>query len=78
MERTHFSFDDVGKLAAMIAVVRGFFSPLVMLPLFAPLKRSKHRVSMSFWKDGSSTPIGIVDSQHKSRYFSFVLLLKTC
>ena len=45
-----------------------------MLPLFAPLKRSKQSVSMSFWKDGSSIPIGIVDSQHKSRYFSFVPL----
>lgn len=46
---THFSFEDVGKFAAMIAVVCGFFSPLLMLPLFAPLKRSKHRESM--WMD---------------------------
>ena len=45
---TYFSFEDVGKFAAMIAVVRGFLSLLDILPHLALLKRSKQKESMSF------------------------------
>ena len=64
------------KFAAITAVVASFFSPLFILPLFAPLNKSMHRLSISFWMEGSSIPITTVDSQQRSRYFSFVPRLK--
>ena len=61
---SNLSFSDPRKFAEITAVVQGLLSPREMQPLFAPLNRSIHNLSISFWKEGSSIPMGREELLH--------------
>ena len=72
--QTRFCCSKVVKFAAIMHDVNSFFSPLLRVATLAPLKRATIKLLMSPFDFGSSTPNGMLLSQHKSRIFSFVML----